>query len=85
MAHLVYIIASIIALACCILLVQGYRRSGRRLLMWSGICFAFLALENLLLFVDLVIVPGIDLRIVRGMSSLIGMGALVFGLIWERD
>lgn len=85
MAKVVYIITSLIALSCGGMLLRGYRRSGRRLLLWSSLCFFFLGGENVFLFVDLVIVPGIDLRPLRGGLSLIGMIALVYGLVWEKD
>ncbi len=84
-AEVVYIIAFLVALTCGVLLWRGYQRSERRLLLWSSICFMFLSLENALLFVDSVIVPGIDLRLVRGLVTLVGMSFLVYGLVWERE
>lgn len=42
-----------------------------------------MALNNLLLFVDLIVVPTIDLGILRAATALIGLMVLVFGLIWE--
>lgn len=84
-AEIVYVFAFIVALSCAVLLYRGYQRSERRLLLWSSLCFFFLSLENLLLFVDLIIVPDIDMRLVRGLVTLVGMLSLVYGLVWERE
>ncbi len=54
-----------------------------RLLLWGGLCFAGLALNNILLFVDLVLVPAVDLTLARNVVALAAMGVLLIGLIWE--
>jgi hypothetical protein len=52
-------------------------------LFWSSICFIGLALNNFLLFVDAILVPGPDLfAILRNAVALAGLGALVYGLVW---
>jgi hypothetical protein len=79
----VYLLCSATALVCCLLLLRGNRRSGVRLLLWCSFFFAALALENLMLFVDLVIVPETDLSGVRNCVALIGVALLLYGLIWE--
>ncbi len=53
------------SLFCAILLGRSYRRTHTRLLMWSTLCFVGLTINNVLLFVDLVLIPGVDLAIVR--------------------
>jgi hypothetical protein len=53
------------------------------LLLWTGSCFAGLALNNLLLFVDLVVVPEVDLSLARSLAAFVGLGSLVIGLVWE--
>lgn len=83
MAEAVYILCAITSFACALLLLRGYRTSGTRLLFWSGLCFAGLAVNNLLLFVDLVVVPAIDLRLWRSTAALISMALLLFGLVQE--
>ena len=82
-ANLVYVLCALTSLACAVLLYRGYRRSHTRLLFWSAVCFVGLAANNLLLIVDLRVVPGIDLSAWRLVPALIGVGALIFGLIWE--
>jgi len=85
MAEAVYVLCGITSIACAILLFRGYRAHRTRLLFWSGICFAGLALNNILLFVDLVIIPDVDLTVWRSGVSLAAMMVLVFGLVWESQ
>lgn len=82
-ANLVYVLCALTSLACAVLLYRGYRRSHTRLLFWSAVCFVGLAANNLFLIVDLRVVPAIDLSAWRLVPALIGVGALIFGLIWE--
>lgn len=83
MAELVYLLCALTSLICTILLLKGYWQTKTRLLLWSGLCFTFLALNNILLFVDLAMVPHIDLFPYRHVLILIGMAIFLFGLIWE--
>jgi hypothetical protein len=79
----VYILCSLTALACAVLLLRGYGRSGTRLLLWCGVFFLMMAVENAVLFVDVVMVPHIDLSGIRRAVPLIGVVLLLYGLIWE--
>jgi hypothetical protein len=83
MAEAVYLLCAITSTCCAALLFRGFAGSRTSLLFWSGLCFAGLAINNVLLFLDLVIVPNIDLSIVRGLSALLAVAVLVFGLVWE--
>ena len=84
MAEAVYLLCAATSVACAVLLLRGYRRQRTRLLLWSSLCFALLAINNSLLFVDLIIVPeAVDLSIVRSVTALAGISVLLFGLIWE--
>lgn len=85
MAPLVYILCFITSLLCGVLLLRGYRRSGVRLLLWSGLCFIGLALNNALLVTDRVLAPNVDLYLVRTLPTLIGLLLLLYGLIWEAE
>lgn len=82
MAEAIYILCALTSIVCTVLLVRGYRASRVRLLFWSAWCFAGLALNNLLLIVDLN-VPVIDLEIWRAIPAVLGVLALVYGLVWE--
>jgi hypothetical protein len=85
MAKLVYVLCALTSLACAVLLWRSYLRTRARLLLWSGLCFACLSLNNALLYVDLAIVPQWDLAVVRSLPVVIGVGALIYGLIWEAE
>jgi hypothetical protein len=85
MAAIIYSLCALTALGCAFLLLRGYRRSGYRLLFWSGLCFAGLTANNLLLVIDKVALPDIDLSIWRTLAALLSMGVLLFGLIWDSD
>ena len=85
MALLVYVLCALTSLACALLLWRGFRRTRVRLLMWSAICFAGFALNNVLLIVDVRIAPEQDLSIARSIPSLIGIVLLLYGLIWETE
>jgi hypothetical protein len=54
-----------------------------RLLFWASLCFVFLAINNVILYFDLVILRQIDLFWYRNITALIGMLLLVFGLTWD--
>jgi hypothetical protein len=81
---LVYVLCATTSLACAVLLLRGYRRSGAALLLWSGWCFAGLTLTNAVLFVDMIVLPTqVDLRLVRDSLALASVGVLLIGLIWK--
>ena len=83
MAEAVYFLCAVTSIACALLLLRGYRSNGTKLLFWSFLCFAGLAANNLLLFIDLVIVPTIDLRIWRSGVALASMAVMLFGMVRE--
>jgi hypothetical protein len=85
MAPLVYALGALTTLLCAVLLLRGYARTRQRLLLWSGLCFAILTLSNGLLFVDLVVLPEIDLYRARLATAAFAMVLLVFGLVWESE
>ncbi len=85
MAEAVYVLCALTSLACAGLLLRAYLDTGVRLLFWCLLCFAGLALNNVVLFVDKVITPDIDLSVWRGLPAALGVLALVYGLIWDTD
>ena len=82
---IIYSLCALTALGCAVLLLRGYRRSRYRLLFWSGLCFAGLTANNLLLVIDKVALPDVDLSIWRTLVALAAMAVLLFGLIWDSD
>jgi hypothetical protein len=83
MAECIYLLCALTSLACFLLLARSYWQSRMRLLLWSALCFLGFFLNNLFLFIDLIIVPEIDLYSLRQIFSLSGVSLLLFGLIWE--
>ena len=83
MATIVYALCGLTSIACAVLLLRGYAAGRVRLLLWAGLCFVGLALNNVLLFIDMRVVPGIDLSVWRSLPALAGLLLLVYGLVWE--
>lgn len=84
MVLLIYALCALTALACSVLLLLGARRSGSRMLFWSGLCFAGLTLTNLLVIADHYVFREIDLAPLRLGSALLAIALLVYGLIFEE-
>ena len=85
MAALTYILCALTALLCSFLLFRGFRRNNARFLFWSGVCFLLLSFENAMLFIDVVIIPDVNLSLLRLAPGVIGIGSLLYGLIWETE
>jgi hypothetical protein len=78
----VYLLCAITSIACAFLLLRAYRHNRVRLLLWSGLCFACFALNNVLLVVDSQVLER-DLSTIRSLPSLLGVALLLYGLVWE--
>lgn len=85
MADLVYALCALTSVACALLLWRGFRRQRSRLLLWSSLCFGLLAVNNMLLFTDLVVVPAYDLSIVRAATGVAAVAVMLFGLVWDVE
>jgi len=85
MGPAVYILGTLVTLSCAILLHRAYMVGRRRLLLWSAVCFYLLALSNLLVFVDLVVLPNVNLYRWRLATAALAMLILIYGLILEGD
>lgn len=81
----VYSLCFITCSLCAFLLARAYLQMRARLLFWSASCFALLAVNNLLVVIDIIILPDVDLRIARGLLSLAGVSVLLIGFIWDLD
>ena len=84
-ASLVYIACTLTSAVCVALLVRAYSRTRQPLLFWSALCFAGLCANNALLFVDVILLPSVDLSVWRLTPALLGLVALCYGLIVEVD
>ncbi|HEU4407638.1 MAG TPA: DUF5985 family protein [Polyangiaceae bacterium] len=83
MAAFVYLLCFLTSSGCGALLFRTYRRGRAKLLFWASLCFLGLALNNLLLFVDYVLVPGVNLELWRAWAALASIAVLLYGLVWE--
>lgn len=81
----VYLLCFLTSAACALLLARSYRRMGARLLFWSGLCFLFLAANNLVVILDLLVLPETDFRLVRHLLALAAVSVLLFGFIWDVE
>jgi hypothetical protein len=82
-AVFVYALCAGAALVCTVLLLRAYRWTKTRLLLWSAVCFACLTVNNVLVMLDLVFLPDVDLFLPRTITALAGVSCLLFGLVWE--
>lgn len=82
---LVYTLCLATSMACAWLLARSYRSTGAKLLLWSALCFALLAVNNLFVIIDLLLVRDMDFSIVRVGLSLAAVTVLLFGFIWTVE
>jgi hypothetical protein len=85
MAEVAYLCCTLTSLFCAVLLLRRYRQNPTRLVLFCGLCFAALALENVVPFVDAIILPNVDLSIVRNGLGLLGPTILLAGIIGESQ
>jgi hypothetical protein len=84
-ATVVYFLCFATSAGCGWLLVRSYFRTRTALLLWTAACFVLLALNNLLVFIDLAALPDIDLRFARLDANVVALAPLLYGFIWELD
>ncbi|HEU4655486.1 MAG TPA: DUF5985 family protein [Steroidobacteraceae bacterium] len=86
MDALVNIVGTFVVGLSAVLLLRAYASVRKRLLLWSGLCFAGLTLANALLIIDLQILPKqIDLYSWRLGVAAVSMLLLIYGLIFESE
>ncbi|KQW78752.1 DUF5985 family protein [Brevundimonas sp. Root1279] len=81
----VYGLCLLTSAACAALLVRSWLKSRQRLLMWSAACFILLALNNLMVVLDMVVFPDVYLSPARQVTALAAVSVLIYGFIWEVD
>lgn len=83
MATTVYVLCALTSALCAVLLFRSWRAERLRLVLWTALGFAGLAVNNLLLVVDERVFPDIDLALLREGSGLVAVAVLLFGLLWD--
>ena len=82
---LIYLLCALTALLCAWFLLKAYRENGYKLLLWGGLCFIGLTLNNILLIVDKFLVPYFDLSTWRLLLALFSLLIFLYGLIWDSE
>jgi hypothetical protein len=82
---IIYLLCLVTSLLCAYLLQRAYRRGRTKLLIWSALCFALLALNNLVVAVDVLLLPDVDLTFLRLLTSFLAVAVLLYGFIWEAS
>ena len=85
MAETIYVLCFLSSLAASGLLMRAYFATHQRILLWTGLGFVFICLNNLLLIVDLLVIPDTDMSPIRHVTTLVGASLIVFGLVWDHD
>lgn len=86
LSGLVYLLCFLTSAICACLLVRQYRHAPSPILVWSAVCFVLLALSNLIVVIDQVLLgPTTSLRPVRLILTLAAVAVLLFGFIWEAE
>jgi len=80
---LVYSLCLLTSAGCAWLLLRAWHRDRSRLLLWTAIAFAFFALNNLALVLDMIVFVDVQLWPARMIPSLLGFGILLYGFVWE--
>jgi hypothetical protein len=85
-APAVYLLCFLASTVCAVMLGRSFHRTRAGLLFWSALCFLLLAMQNLLLVLDLIVFPGsVDLAVPRALLSLAAVATLLFGFIWNGE
>lgn len=82
-AKVIYLLCAATSLLVAALLLRQHLKRRTRLVLWSVACFAALAVNNVLVYVDLVMFTGVDLSLYRGIAGAAAMIIMVYGLVWE--
>ena len=81
----VYTLCFLTSSACAFLLARNYARTKARLLLWSALCFVLLAGNNLIVVIDMLVLPDVNLRVARLVFSASAVAVLLFGFIWDLE
>lgn len=81
----VYLLCFLTSSACAFLLGRAWLRTRARILLWSALCFFFLACNNFVVIFDMVVYPDIDFRIWRHLFALSAVSVLLYGFVWDQQ
>ncbi len=81
----VYLLCLGTSVLCAALLVRSYLRTRAGLLFWSALSFVFLAINSLLVVLDMLVLRSLDLSPWRYAASLAAICVLLYGFIWRAE
>lgn len=82
---LVYLLCFVTSALCAGLLLRQYAKVASPVLLLSSACFIFLAIANLLVVIDQIVFPELNLKMARLLLTLLAVSVLLFGFIWEAE
>ena len=85
MSFFVYALCALTSFVCFALLLRQHRRAPSPLALRSSVAFLCFAVANIILFVDLVLVPEVDLKLWRNLANLLGALILLFALTSNHE
>lgn len=85
MAALIYTLCALTAFACAFMILRSFFASRHRILLWSGLCFSGMFVNNILLVIDRLFFADADLSTWRLAAALAALLPLLYGLIWEDE
>jgi hypothetical protein len=83
LAQAIYLLCALTSLGTALFLFRYYLRRRTRLLLWSCIAFLGLVVNNVLVYLDLGLLPETDLSLARTIGGAAGMLALAYALASE--
>jgi hypothetical protein len=78
-----YALGVFTSIFCAFLMIRSYRNERTPLFLWFCLCFVGLALNNVLLFLDLFVVPEMNLELWRSATAVVALSLMLVGLIGE--
>ena len=81
----IYLLCVFTSAVCAWLLIAAYLRRRQALLLWSAVCFSLLAVNNLLVFADLILLPQVDLSLARSLTALAAGVVMLGSFIWGME
>ena len=83
MPGIVFMLCMLTSLVSGILLRRAAQGASRQLLMWSAIFFFGMAVNNAILFADVLVGPELDLTLAANLVAAVSIFSLLYALIWE--
>ena len=81
----VYTLCAAASVLCAFLVARRFFAARSRLLLMVALGFVALALNNILLVTDMLVLRHVDLWPARQLSAAAAVAVLTYGFIWESD